>query len=103
MMCKKYSTAREPYRAKTEYLVRWQHYTDYWDSWEPEENVKDTQTFKRYRAVMDISSTLTQKSKQTSEKGASATRLSTEQRKRYLIFKTLAENTFLDRVTADVL
>ena len=47
---------------KTEYLVRWQHYTDYWDSWEPEENVKDTQTFKRYRAVMDISSTLTQKS-----------------------------------------
>ena len=26
-------------QGKTEYLVRWQHYTDYWDSWEPEENV----------------------------------------------------------------
>jgi hypothetical protein len=78
-MCKKYSTAREPYRAKTEYLVRWQHYTDYWDSWEPEENVKDTQTFKRYRAAMDISSTTTQTDigkgsiRNTSERGAEKT------------------------------
>jgi hypothetical protein len=45
-------------RGKKQYLVRWEGYSPAEDSWEPEDNIKDVQAFKDYKAQQRVRATL---------------------------------------------